>query len=127
MALIITCPDCKGQRQVYKTVTPEPIAITDYGGSTKLYETTYQRVLVYCDRCRGTGRAAATERIPVMQYGRRIGSVPPSFDPERIRSATFLYDPRPGDFVRHGDVWVANNMLGPGDLEAVPGFAWETT
>lgn len=73
----------------------------------------------------GYGHLLPTERLPVMQSGRRVGSVPPMFDPISIKSNTFLYDPRPGDFVRDGDVWIASSTLGTGDLEAVPGFVWE--
>lgn len=64
------------------------------------------------------------ERVPVMQRGRRVGTVPAGFDPLNARSTTFLYDMRPGDFRRDGDAWVADKTLGPGDLEAVDGFTW---
>jgi hypothetical protein len=73
----------------------------------------------------GYGHLIPTERVAVMQHGRRVGTVPPTFDPFSIRSNTFLYDVRPGDFKREGDVWIASRTLGPGDLEAVPGFVWE--
>jgi hypothetical protein len=63
-----------------------------------------------------------TERLPVMWHGRKVGTVPPDFDPLFIKSKTFLYDARPGDFVREGDVWVAAKNLGPGDLDAIKGF-----
>lgn len=61
-------------------------------------------------------------RVDVMQRGQRVGTVPVSFEPMNIKSASFFYDPRPGDFTRDGDVWIASHTLGPGDLEAVPGF-----
>lgn len=70
----------------------------------------------------GYGAELPTERVAVMYHGRRVGTFPPDFDPFTIKSRTFLYDPRPGDFKREGDVWVANKTLGYGDLEAVPGF-----
>lgn len=73
----------------------------------------------------GLGHLVPTERLPVMWVGRKVGSMAPDFDPGRIKSRTFLYDARPGDFTRDGDTWVASKMLGPGDLEAVPGFRWE--
>lgn len=74
----------------------------------------------------GFGDALPTERLPVMQDGRRIGTLPPDFDPSFVKCGSWLYDPRPGDFRREGDVWIASRMLGPGDLEAVVGFARET-
>lgn len=73
----------------------------------------------------GYGHLLPTERVPVMQCGKRVGSLPPDFDSMRIKSLSFLYDPRPGDFVRDGDAWVASKMLGPGDFEMVPGFRRE--
>lgn len=66
-----------------------------------------------------------TERVDVYRHGKKIGSVPGSFDPLTIRSTSFFYDPRPGDFVREGDKWIASRTLGPGDLEAVEGFVWD--
>lgn len=62
--------------------------------------------------------------VPVFQSGRKIGTVPGTFDPGRIRSTSFLYEPRPGDFIRRSDHWEADRMLGPGDLDCVPGFVW---
>lgn len=66
-----------------------------------------------------------TDRVRVIQQGRAIGTVPPDFDPISIKSCSFLYDVRPGDFKRDGDAWIANKTLGPGDLESVPGFVWD--
>lgn len=65
------------------------------------------------------------ERVIVTQHGRKIGTVPGDFDPLFIKSKNYFYDPRPGDFIREGDVWIASRMLGPGDLAAVPGFIWD--
>lgn len=70
----------------------------------------------------GYGRFLPTERVPVMYQGQRVGSLPPDFDPLFVRSVSSFYEPRPGDFVRDGDMWVANKMLGPGDLKSVHGF-----
>lgn len=70
----------------------------------------------------GYGDKMPTGRVNVMQRGRLVGTVPAMFDPARIKSASFLYDPRPGDFVMVGDHWEASKMLGPGDLESVSGF-----
>lgn len=71
---------------------------------------------------RAHGCEPPTGTLDVIQHGKRIGTVPADFEPYAIKSQTFLYDPRPGDFRREGDVWVASKTLGPGDLDAVPGF-----
>lgn len=63
-----------------------------------------------------------TERVPVMQYGKRIGTLPPDFDPAFARSISFMYDPRPGDFRREGDVWVVGRTMGASDVDCVSGF-----
>lgn len=63
-----------------------------------------------------------TERLPVIQHGRRIGTMPPDFDPDFVRSLSFLYDPRPGDFRREGDTWVVGRTLGGSDVDCVAGF-----
>lgn len=77
---------------------------------------------------RGAGYAPLlpTERLPVYQGGYRIGTLPPDFDPTCIKSNSFLYEPRPGDFRRAGDKWIAANTLGPGDFECIPGFSAES-
>lgn len=62
---------------------------------------------------------------PVLHRGRRIGTVPCDFDPTRIKSLSFLYEPRPGDFVRRGDHWDAADTMMPGDFSAIPGFVWD--
>lgn len=64
-------------------------------------------------------------RVDVIQHGRKIGTVPATFDPSAIKSTSFFYSVRHGDFVRDGDAWIASRTLGPGDLEAVPGFVWD--
>lgn len=61
-------------------------------------------------------------RLPVFQCGKEIGSVPSVFDPIAIKSKSFLYEVRPGDFKRTDDGWEASNTLGPGDLDAIPDF-----
>lgn len=61
-------------------------------------------------------------RVAVLQGGRAVGTVPGSFAPSRIKSGSLLYDPRPGDFRRGEKGWIADPMLGLGDLEAIPGF-----
>lgn len=66
-----------------------------------------------------------TERVPVYQRDRKVGSIPAMFDPLNIRSASFFYEPRRGDFKREADKWVAARNLGPGDLDAIEGFIWD--
>lgn len=73
------------------------------------------------------GKARPTDRVPVMQYGCRVGTLPPDFDPSDIKSRSFLYDPRPGDFRREGDVWIVGRTMGASDIDMVPGFRRETT
>jgi hypothetical protein len=92
-------------------VTLDALAVQRYGAVKML-------------RAYGVGMPKATDRVVVMQDGRRVGTAPGDFDPYFIKSTSFMYDPRPGDFKREGDVWVASRMLGGGDLECVPGFVW---
>lgn len=68
------------------------------------------------------GGEMPTERLPVIQYGRRIGTLPPDFDPSFARSKSFMYDVRPGDFVREGDSWVVGRTMGASDVDCVVGF-----
>lgn len=63
-------------------------------------------------------------RVDVIQHGKKVGTLPATFEPAAVRSTSFFYDVRQGDFVRDGETWVASRTLGPGDLEAVPGFVW---
>jgi hypothetical protein len=72
------------------------------------------------------GEEIPTKRIPVFQYGRRIGTMPPDFDPANVRSISFMYDPRPGDFHREGDTWVVGRTMGAGDVDCVAGFIRDT-
>jgi hypothetical protein len=71
------------------------------------------------------GFEVPTERQTVKQYGQSIGTVPGSFEPMDIRSTSFWYEPRDGDFKWDGSAWIAADSLGPGDFEAVPGFVWD--
>lgn len=64
------------------------------------------------------------DRVPVTQDGKVIGTMPAEFDPDFIKSTSFFYDPRPGDFIRTPSGWEAARSLGPGDFEAITGFAW---
>lgn len=68
------------------------------------------------------GAEMPTERVPVVQYGRRIGTVPPDFDPYFARSNSFMYDVRPGDFTREGGAWVVGRTMGASDVDCVAGF-----
>jgi hypothetical protein len=63
-----------------------------------------------------------TERVPVIQYGRRIGTMPPDFDPATARSISFMYDVRPGDFTRTDEGWVVGRTIGASDVDCVAGF-----
>ncbi len=56
--------------------------------------------------------------LPVIYQGENVGTLPASFDPRRVKSSTFLYEARPGDFRLDGDKWIADKMLGLGDLYA---------
>jgi len=71
----------------------------------------------------GVELSSTSGRLPVRQCGLVIGTVPTDFDPMFIRSKSRLYDPRPSDFIKEGNAWVAEPMLGPGDFEAIEGFA----
>lgn len=71
---------------------------------------------------RSAGLPTPTERLPVIHHGQQVGTMAPDFDPDNVKSNSFWYDPRPGDFRRDGDTWVAARTLGPGDVDAVAGF-----
>ena len=86
--------------------------VRKYGAETMLRESGYADLL-------------ETKRLPVMWCGKQVGTLPPNFDPRAAKSRSSFYDFRPGDFIRDGDVWTASKSLGPGDLEAVPGFMWD--
>ena len=118
------CPQCRGERRYYRPKSKPLGAVSNIADMSAVAETTYERELVDCERCNGDGEVVRTEPIPVMQDGRKIGTVPASFDPSKIKSTSFWYEPRAGDFRQVGETWVASRTLGPGDLEAVPGFVW---
>ncbi len=73
----------------------------------------------------GFGVEMPTERIPVFHMGERVGTVPAEFDPAFIKSKSFFYTPRPGDFTRTEEGWLAHKTMGPGDVASVPGFQAE--
>lgn len=70
----------------------------------------------------GIEMTESTDRVPVMQHGRRVGTVPGDFSLMFARSRSPFYDVRPGDLVRQGDVWVAARNLGASDLDCLVGF-----
>lgn len=78
-------------------------------------------------RAEGLERFLPTERVPVYQYGRRIGTMPPDFDPASARSTSFLYDVRPDDFMRDGDRWIVGRTMGASDVDCVAGFIRDAT
>lgn len=121
--MLVVCPQCRGERRYTRLNWPKTGDVTENGVTTTDFIVT--REVVDCERCAGAGRCEATERIPVVQDGRRIGTVPPTFDPARIISTSPLYSPRNGDFIFSGEAVIAHTMLGNGDLEAVAGFRWE--
>lgn len=75
-------------------------------------------------RYMGKEHLISKERIDVFQHGKKIGTVPASFDPRSIKQTSFFHDPRPDDFVFEHGKWFASRTLGPGDLDATPGFEW---
>lgn len=119
----IKCPQCLGRGTIEVGERGDDTAL-DWSKSPTA-SLTFRRIVKTCERCDGRGQADATDRLPVMQDGRRIGSVPPNFNPARIRSLSWMYSPRASDFMRGEDAWIAASSLGPGDLEAVAGFLWE--
>lgn len=119
----MTCPECNGHRRLYYIVEPAPFVISDKPDEP--VDMAIEKRLEDCRRCLGAGHVTITDRMPVMQEGRKVGTVPPTFDPTNIRTNSIMYDPRPGDFVWQNDHWVASPMLGDGDLGVVSGFAWD--
>ena len=112
------CPECNGRG---RSEQQNPDSTFRAASSAK--HATYQTI--ECKRCNGAGRVERTARVPVMQDGFQIGTLPPDFDPMDIRSASFWYVPRFGDFIldEAKNVFIASPNLGPGDLLSVPGFS----
>jgi hypothetical protein len=109
-------------------VVPQPMPrMVDFGALPSKEAMAIARRNEPCRTCDGDGTVTETKRADVRQHGRRVGTLPPNFDPSAIKSTSFFYDPRPGDFRREEDHWIAARNLGPGDLEAVPGFIWDRT
>ena len=113
-------------RRVDDTMTGDVICYFDDGMAQRFDRRAVQEYGLP-ELLKSVGRSAdiSAGRLDVMQSGRKVGTVPATFDPMHIKSTSFWYEPRGGDFKREGDVWIANRTLGPGDLEAVPGFVWD--
>lgn len=62
------------------------------------------------------------KRFPVMQHGRRVGTLPADFDPLNARSRNPTFSVRPGDLKREGDAWVAEDLLSSYELDAFVEF-----
>lgn len=121
----VACPECRGAR-VMRYIDPVSMPpIRNVVDMDALATATYSAHEGPCRTCKGAGYVISTERIPVMQDGERIGTLPHDFNPRRVKSTNWLYDMREGDFRLEGGVWIAARTLGPGDLEAVPGFVWD--
>ena len=80
----------------------------------------HDQLKVFCDFI-----PIAEVRFDVLQDGQKVGTVPGNFDPTKIKSKSYMYSPRAGDFQRDRDRWIAASSLGLGDLGAVPGFMFE--
>ena len=74
---------------------------------------------------RHAGIEPPTGRLPVYQRGKKVGTVPASFEPMAIKNTSFFYEPRGGDFIRTDDGWEACHTICPGDFDAIPGFVWD--
>ena len=75
----VRCPECCGRRRMDYYVEPTlPILGSP---DVEISATTTIEVLrdQPCRTCKGDGRVTATERIAVLQHGRRVGTVPPNF------------------------------------------------
>ena len=64
------------------------------------------------------------DRLDLIENGCKIGTLPGSFDPMNVKSGSFWYKPRRGDFEMRGNQVHMIAHLGPGDLESIPGFRW---
>lgn len=122
---IIDCDECKGRGTVETFALPSAVASNMPMGSLTEATASFERAFVKCAGCDGVGNRPATEPIPVVREGITVGTVPPSFNPDNIKSTSYVYRPRSGDFRRAGNCWQASPALGDGDLEAVAGFRWK--
>lgn len=120
----VECPECRGAHTM-RYIIRKPMPRTPALCTEPMAEAVYAATTEPCRTCKGSGYVTSTERVPVTQGGRRIGTVPHDFNPRRIKSTNWLYDPREGDFRLQDGAWIAARTLGPGDIEAVPGFVWD--
>lgn len=115
------CGECRGSGAMRYADWPEmsgPVT----GVSADIAVTSHQRP---CHSCAGAGVVESMDRVPVYQFGRKIGTVPHDFDPNSFVSRSVMYRPRRGDFQQIGYHFDASPSLGNGDLEAVTGFQFE--
>lgn len=119
------CPECRGQRKLYYVQLPEAELIRPYAPIEATADATFTKTLDDCRLCRGVGVIESTDRVPVYQFGVKIGTVPHDFNPDSFVSRSIMYRPRRGDFQQIGYHFDASPSLGNGDLEAVTGFQFE--
>ncbi len=63
-----------------------------------------------------------TDRVDVMQYGRKVGELPSFWTPAMARSTSPMYDYRDGDLTLVDGKWEAHSSVGGGDLDLLIGF-----
>lgn len=68
------------------------------------------------------GILPSSERVDVIQYGRKVGELPAMWTPMLAKSSSFLYDYRHGDLTLRDGKWYASKTLGGGDLDCLIGF-----
>lgn len=112
----------------YDDFLSEPYAVAVYALSDGHYINIqhsrygYPLPMGLVDALRANGYEMLNDPVPVHQFGRLIGTVPGNFHPGMIKSRSFFYEPRHGDFIRKKYHWEASPTLGSGDLDAIPGF-----
>lgn len=120
------CPDCSGRVEIIDDpilAKRGEIAIRvgrDRYHSIEINKVRQAGLKKFCGAIFGIDIGDA--RVPVIQHGRTVGTLPDVWHPALAVSTSFLYEPRPGDFVRAGAVWIAHPTLGPGDLDAITDF-----
>ena len=63
-----------------------------------------------------------TDRVDVMQGGKKVGEMPSFWTPGLAKSTSRLYDYRRGDLTLINGKWEAAPSLGGGDLDMLVGF-----
>lgn len=120
MVFMVACSSCKGRGTV-ETWDFNEVSRSTTNGMTDVHGYIAIKTAP-CQDCLGAGEHQARDRVPVVQDGVHIGSVPPDFDADAIESLSFLYAPRRGDFRKRNGSWIADPRLGSGDLKAINGF-----